>query len=242
MAGPPPVNRDARTIEAVLFDLYGTLVPEYARADFYATVDAMGAAIGADADAFRAAWDATASARQTGGFATIEGNLRSICVDLGLDPGDLAIQRALEPRAEMYRRRFHPRDGAVETLTALRHRGYPIALVSMCAPDTPSLWAGTDLAPLVDATVFSSETGLRKPEPAIYLEATSRLGVAPEACVYVGDGAYGELTGAAALGMDPYLLVDPTLDHASLLTPERDAWQGATISHLTDVLAFLPAR
>jgi putative hydrolase of the HAD superfamily len=140
----------------------------------------------------------------------------------------------------MYRRWFHPRAGAVEVLSALRTRGYPIALVSMCAPDTPALWHSTELAALVDAEVFSSETGLRKPEPAIYLEAASRLDVASDRCVYVGDGAYGELTGAAAVGMHPYLLVDPDLDHAAMLTPERDAWDGATIADLRDVLTFLP--
>lgn len=227
-------------VDAVLFDLYGTLVPEYSKADFYASVAAMAGAVDADGDAFRAAWDATARARQTGGFTSVEDNVRAICDELGLHPDDDDIARGLEPRAAMYRRWFHPRVGAVETLTALRSRGYPIALVSMCAPDTPALWRTTELAALVDATVFSSETGLRKPEPEIYLEATSRLGVAPDRSVYVGDGAYGELTGAAAVGMHPYLLVDAELDHAAMLTPERDAWDGATIADLRDVLSFLP--
>jgi putative hydrolase of the HAD superfamily len=227
-------------IDAVLFDLYGTLVPEYSTADFYASVAAMAEGVGADVDAFRAAWDATARARQTGGFATVEDNVRAVCDDLGLAPSELAIAGGLEPRAAMYSRWFHPRAGAVEVLSTLRTRGYPIALVSMCAPDTPVLWQSTELAALVDAEVFSSETGLRKPEPAIYLEAASRLGVAPDRCVYIGDGAYGELTGAAAVGMHPYLLVDPDLDHAAMLTPERDAWDGATIADLRDVLTFLP--
>jgi putative hydrolase of the HAD superfamily len=241
MASAPgmSVPGPAGPVDAVLFDLYGTLVPEYSKADFYASVAAMAEAVGADVDAFRAAWDATARARQTGGFATVEANVRAVCDDLGLAPSDLAIVRGLEPRAAMYRRWFHPRVGAVEVLSTLRTRGYPIALVSMCAPDTPALWQTTELAALVDAEVFSSQTGLRKPEPAIYLEAASRLGVAPDRCVYVGDGAYGELTGAAAVRMHPYLLVDPDLDHAAMLTPERDAWDGATIADLREVLAFL---
>ena len=51
-------------------------------------------------------------------------------------------------------------------------------------------------------TVFSSEVGLRKPGyPAIYLAASEGLGVSPQACLYCGDGAYGELTGAATVGM-----------------------------------------
>ena len=72
--------------------------------------------------------------------------MRAVCDDLGLAPSDLAIARGLEPRAAMYRRWFHPRVGAVEVLSTLRTRGYPIALVSMCAPDTPALWHLTELA------------------------------------------------------------------------------------------------
>lgn len=40
-----------------------------------------------------------------------------------------------------------------------------------------------------------------KPDPAIYLLACRRLGVAPEDCVFVGDGGDRELEGAAAVGM-----------------------------------------
>ena len=82
MSVPEPTG----PVDAVLFDLYGTLVPEYSKADFYASVAAMAEAVGADVDTFRAAWDATARARQTGGFATVEANVRAVCDDLGLAP------------------------------------------------------------------------------------------------------------------------------------------------------------
>ena len=127
-------------------------------------------------------------------------------------------------------------------LTELSARGYPIALVSVCSPDIPERWRGLPLAPLVDVTVFSSEVGLRKPDPAIYLAASEGLGVSPQACLYCGDGAYGELTGAAAVGMTPYLIRDPSLDHDALLTPDRDDWAGATIGDLRELLAVLPSR
>ena len=64
--------------------------------------------------------------------------------------------------------------------------------------------------------------------------------MACDGCIYVGDGAYGELTGAAAVGMVPYLLLDPDLDHASMLTPERDEWARASIAHLRAVLDLVP--
>jgi putative hydrolase of the HAD superfamily len=228
--------------EAVVFDLFGTLVPEYTKAEFYATVIAAADAVGADRVAFRAEWDRTAPARQTGGFRDMSSNVRAICDALGVMADGSAIERALEAREAMYRARFHPRDGALETLAELRSRGYPIALVSMCAPDTPERWSSLPLAPFVEVTVFSSEVGLRKPDPEIYLAASDRLGVSPEACVYCGDGAYGELTGAAAVGMTPFLIRDAALDHDALLTPERDAWGGAVIGHLRELLELLPPR
>ena len=230
-----------RPFEAAVFDLFGTLVPEYTKAEFYGAVADAAEVLGADQAAFRAEWDRTAPARQTGGFTDLASNLRAICDVLGLSVDDATIDRALEARETMYRAGFHPRVGALETLTELRSRGYPIALVSMCAPDTPARWRTLPLAPFVEVTVFSSETGLRKPDPAIYLAATDRLGVSPEACVYCGDGAYGELTGAAAVGMTPFLIRDGSLDHDELLTPERDAWEGAVIGDLRELLDLLPA-
>ena len=228
------------SFEGVVFDLFGTLVPEYTKADFYGAVVAAADALGVDRAAFRAEWDRTAPARQTGGFTDLPSNLRAICDVLGVSPDDVAIDRALEAREAMYRAGFHPREGALETVEELHARGYPIALVSMCAPDTPARWRSLPLASFVDVTVFSSEVGLRKPDPAIYLAATDALGVTPAACVYCGDGAYGELTGAAAVGMTPYLISDPSLDHEALLTPERDAWDGAVIGDLRELLDVLP--
>lgn len=228
--------------EAVVFDLFGTLVPEYTKAEFYGTVDAAARALAADPVAFRAEFDRTAPARQAGGFPDMRSNVRAICDAIGIRADDAAIDRALAPRDAMYERGFRPREGSLETLTELRSRGYPIALVSVCAPDIPARWRRLPLAPFVEVTVFSSEVGLRKPDPAIYLAATDGLGVAPEACLYCGDGAYGELTGAAAVGMTPYLIRDPSLDQEALLTPERDPWDGAVIGDLRELLELLPAR
>ena len=226
--------------EGVIFDLYGTLVPEFRRDDFYEAVRAMAVCLGADPRAFRRAWDATAIGRQTGAFPDMEANVRAIAADLGSTPADAAVSEALAIRAEMYDRYFHPRPGALETLAELKARGYPLALVSMCAPDTPALWRACALAPFIDVEVFSSEVGLRKPDAAIYRFATERLGVAPERCLYCGDGAYGELTGAEAVGMRAVLILDQSVDQSAALRPEGEVWTGATVADLRDLLDRLP--
>jgi len=190
----------------------------------------MGDALELDPTAFEAGWSATAMERQTGGFATVEENVRAICAALGIAVTDEGIERALASRAAMYRDLFHPRAGAMETLAELKARGYPIALISMCAPDAPALGPGSPLAPFVEVEVFSSEVGLRKPDEAIYRYATDALGVEPASCLYCGDGAYGELSGAAAIGMTAYLIADPSVDPTMSLTPEREDWEGARVT------------
>ena len=229
------------TFGAVVFDLFGTLVPEFSRSDFYGAVRRIAEILGSDAGRFEAEWNATALERQTGAFTTVEDNVRSICASLGIGPSDDAVERALDVRLGLYRRSFHPCVGALETLAEVRARGYPIGLISMCAPDAPAMWRASPLAPLVDVEVFSSETGLRKPDAAIYFYAADWLGVDPQVCLYCGDGAYGELSGAAAVGMTPYLIADPSVDPEGSLAPEREDWDGATVSDLRQLLALLPS-
>ena len=229
-------------LDAVVFDLFGTLVPEFAKADFFDRNRAMAQMLGADPDRFLQEWDRTAIARQTGGFTDIESNVRAICAALELEVDESALPRALDLRLDLYRTWFRPRPGARETLAEVKARGYPVALISMCAPDTPALWRACELAPFVDVEVFSSEVGLRKPDAAIYRCATDGLGVEPAACLYCGDGAYGELRGATEVGMTAFLIADPAVDPEASLTPEREEWNGARVADLRELLVHLPAR
>ena len=225
-------------VRAVVFDLFGTLVYEFPRADWDAWLDTTAAIVEADPEAFHAAWSATAVERQTGGLGDIEENLRTVAARAGAWPTDAQIAEALEGRAAMYREWFVPRPGAQEVLPELRSAGYGLALVSMCAPDAPAMWRASPLAGSVDAEVFSSEVALRKPDPPIYRLAAERLDVEPEACLYVGDGAYRELTGAAAVGMRPVLIRDPD-EQAEMLRPDPDDWGGETVGDLREIPVLL---
>jgi putative hydrolase of the HAD superfamily len=238
------VAGDVSRFDAAIFDLFGTLVHEFPRSAFYETVREAARALACDEEAFEAEFMRTAVGRQTGAYAGgMAENVREICAAIGAaDPDDELIERALAPREAMYRAWFRPRTGAVEALTEIRARAYPIGLISMCAPDTPALWRASVFAPLVDVTVFSSECGLRKPDPAIYLACTDALGVDPSRCLYCGDGAYSELTGAEAVGMTAVEIRDPAIDHAEQLRPEGEDWAGASVADLRDLLPLLPPR
>jgi HAD superfamily hydrolase (TIGR01509 family) len=57
------------------------------------------------------------------------------------------------------------------------------------------------IADLVDAVVFSSEVGRRKPAPEVYEAALQALGTAPERTLFAGDRVREDYEGPVALGM-----------------------------------------
>jgi putative hydrolase of the HAD superfamily len=89
-------------------------------------------------------------------------------------------------------------------LDSLRERSLLTGLVSNAFDPGWLLYrdlADMGLADRLDAAVFSSEVGLRKPHPAIFEATLSALGVEPEDALFVGDRRYEDVRGAKELGM-----------------------------------------
>jgi putative hydrolase of the HAD superfamily len=89
-------------------------------------------------------------------------------------------------------------------LDSLRERGLATGLVSNAFD--PGWLLHEDLARMgladrLDAAVFSSEIGKRKPHPAIFEAVLERLGVAPGDALFVGDRRLEDVQGAKELGM-----------------------------------------
>src|SRR5205807_6124381 len=57
------------------------------------------------------------------------------------------------------------------------------------------------VAERLDAAVFSSEVGKRKPHPAIFERALAAVGVEPAHALFVGDQLVADVGGAGAVGM-----------------------------------------
>ncbi len=225
------------TCEAVVFDLFGTLVPEFATSDWRRAMSEMAEVLGVDVDGLEREWSETSRERQTGGFPSPETNLRVVCERLGAEPGAGGIERAQRIRQDVYRGLFAPRPDAVGTLRMLKEGGLATGLISNCAPEAPALWWASPMASHVDVALLSTEVGLMKPDPDIYLMAAERLGVAPSGCLYVGDGGSYELAGAAAVGMDPVLLRDTP--EVATDRPEADGWTGRSIGALSEIPRLL---
>jgi putative hydrolase of the HAD superfamily len=138
------------------------------------------------------------------------------------------------------RKQLRPRPEAVRALEAARAAGLRIGLASNAGPTVPPLFEESPIARLVDRAVFSCTLGVAKPDARIYEAVSEHLGVAPEACVYLGDGADDELQGAQSVGMTPVLLrIDSEIELEGL-PPGAAAWPGPVIRAFADIREHLP--
>lgn len=222
---------------AVIFDCYGTLTVSATREARAAGHELVAAALGVDLDAYAAAMTNTWQERARGRLGDLPQTLRVIANACGVDPDEATLAHASAVRRETQRAFLELRPDAVPTLRALNERGLKTAVVSDCTHELAEQWPELAVAPYVGATVFSVVEGLKKPEPAIFLLASERLGIRPAEALYVGDGDGNELPGSAAVGMRPIRLLTPDHAHGHVFDPVT--WTGATTSSLQEVLDIL---
>ena len=94
-------------------------------------------------------------------------------------------------------------DGARETLTELKRRGYHLGIITDTyhTRETKLEWLQRNgIDQVWDVFVSSCEEGVRKPHPAIYRAALSQLDLAPSEASFVGHKR-SELDGAKAVGL-----------------------------------------
>lgn len=221
------------TIRAVVFDYFGTLTPSITTIIRESEQQALSQALGVDSDALEAAWGASFRERSTGRTGDLRATLALLARGLGGHPTEAGLTEAAAIRSAAYLRSAVPRPETVAVLTELRAAGLKLAVVSDCSDELVKAWPDLPVAACVDATVFSSVVGVRKPDPLMYRLACEQLGVPADECVYVGDGGSGELTGASTFGMRAVLLADE--GWATGHRYDADTWHGETINALTEV-------
>jgi len=177
-------------IQAVLFDLDGTLIDS--APDLGAAADKMRTERGMPSlplSAYRPM--AGAGARGMLGVA------------FGMTPEHPEFARYREEFFVNYENAMTERtvifEGVPELMAALVQRGLPWGVVTnKSSRFTLPLTAAMPLFASAGAIVSGDTTPHAKPHPAPLFEASRRLGVAPERCVYVGDDERDIVAGLAA--------------------------------------------
>ena len=191
------------TIEAVLFDFNGVLTTSPfahmaalgtdAGVDGQVVLDLMLGPYDEDTDH---AWHRFERGEITAAEYGADLFARATEANVQLDFGSLANM--------MSRLEIH--DVVIDRIRTLRDAGYRTGLVTNNVKEASSQWR--EMVPvdeLFDVIVDSSQVGMRKPNPAIFLHALELLGVAPERAVFLDD-APGNVAGARAVGLHGILV------------------------------------
>jgi putative hydrolase of the HAD superfamily len=226
-------------VDAVVFDLFGTVVATFSRDRHLRTLTLAAEALGLDPARCDAAWDADYDNRVRGRSGALAEQLRAIARSEGVALRRDQLDRVVATYVEFCNEQMMPVQNAAATLEALAERSVPVGLASNTAPDLAAAFDRSSLRPFFTTCTFSCVVGAAKPERAIYFSAAEALGVDPAGLLFVGDGSDDELAGAALAGLTPALLETDTAD---TYDPARDAvvnWTGIRLRDLSDVLELV---
>jgi len=226
--------------EAVIFDLFGTLVYKFPLQEHMHILSKMASVVSVPPEDFIRLWFDTFNERGLGIFS-IKTNIEHICRKIGIKPENDQIELAAHINLEYAVRTINPLPDAPQVISYLRSEGYKIGLISNCSSSIPQIVNKLPFAPLIDVSVYSSLIGIQKPDPRIYQLAIKQLAVEPKDCLYIGDGDSQELTGASKVGMQPILLrlLNENGVDVHRVDTERDVWDGPIISSLREILTLV---
>jgi putative hydrolase of the HAD superfamily len=162
--------------------------------------------------------------------------LRDSFATIGFDLPDDVIEHIVHLDHSAYSNSLRVEPEVVATLETLKGTGYALGLVSNLSLRPALVREDLErlgLARYLDATVFSSEVGLRKPDPRIFRQGLERLRTSPARTVFVGDRLMDDVSGARAVGMRTVQTRQFRQEESDEIRPD------AVIDHLRDLPAAL---
>jgi FMN phosphatase YigB (HAD superfamily) len=129
-----------------------------------------------------------------------------------------------------------------EVVIELHNRGYTLGMISnvITSQEIPDWLEADGLTTYFKSVALSSVLGIRKPDPAIYLEAARQAGVDPAFCVYVGDNLKRDITGTRKAGFGMVvIMISPENLLKSEITEENRP--DAIIHEFSELLDIFPS-
>jgi putative hydrolase of the HAD superfamily len=142
---------------------------------------------------------------------TLAGLVAEVCAAASFGLEDELREAAVAAYCAPIAERAAMSEGAAEVLEWLRTRGVRLGLISN------TVWPGDahrrdldryGLLRFFDVALFSSETGLWKPDPRVFLRALAELGADSDETVYVGDQLAEDVGGGLQAGLRTVLFGD----------------------------------
>lgn len=191
-------------IQAVIFDLFGTLVESDLYLSPYSDLMRSMELDDGEMTAARLLYLTTP-------LDTVEAAARLLEQRLPGRRVPLEAIRKAESDFSRHERSFDWVDGAREVLEELRGEGYRLGLVSNLTTAYKRTSQRLGIEELVDQVAYSCDVGAIKPAPGLFRAALDPLQVAPHDAVMVGDTYEADILGARRAGLKA-ILVDAVED------------------------------
>ena len=185
-------------IKAVIFDMFETLITLFEGRTYFS--ENIAEDVGVPLQDFRTEWHKTEHDRSLGKI-TFEEGVANTLKKFGVyskEKVDLVMKNRLAALGDTF---SAIPEASIQLLQTLHQKGILIGLITNTFSDERGFIRACPLFPFFDAAVISYEQGMCKPDPAVYKKMMSTLNVAPEECLYVGDGGSRELFAARDIGM-----------------------------------------
>ena len=187
------------TVDAVLLDLYDTLVrPDWPK--LAAGRDELAVRAGADPAVMREQWRCTHERRMLGQYGGLEGDLAAVLGASGVTPSATLVRELARREYANWAAGVHLYADVRPALGRLRRLGYRLAIVSNASCEAGNVVYALGLDWTVDAVVVSCQVGALKPDPVMLRIALDRLDVRPERALLLDD-VPANLSAAARLGL-----------------------------------------
>lgn len=133
---------------------------------------------------------------------------------------------------------------AREVLLELYRRGYRLGLISntVSSVEVPLILKEMNLSGCFEVIILSCVVGRRKPDPAIFLEATERMGILPQKCAYIGNLWERDVVPSRQAGFSLTCLLRDPKDPDSQVTNEPTKEPDFYIDNLKKLWDIFPPR
>jgi putative hydrolase of the HAD superfamily len=236
-----------RRIEAVVFDLFYTLVHPGTYPGGVGRAGWLARMLGVDPTDLKARWaafepvlEAGRAPKHSDGLGPELRWVRAVAADLGVVVTSTDLAR-IEADWDFTRRQalLDPPPSAVATLVALREHNIRLGVLSNTHGLEVRAWDRSPLAAHFDVVALSHEIGACKPDPSTYAYVLNQLKVSAAAAAYVGDGSSDELVEARSAGFGMVLLAEEA--PAKFIPddlPRLRAQADASVLSLTEVVGL----
>jgi putative hydrolase of the HAD superfamily len=221
--------------QAVVLDLFGTLVDAPTTADRDEACARLAAVMGVAVDSVVRYFGATWAIRHDGTLPSLAALVDHLIDRVGGSPAATAgVERAMRERAEQ---RLTPESIVLRVLAGLRADGIQVGVLSDASAEIAASWSQSELAAAVDGVVFSCTAGAVKPHPMLYQRIQARVDRPPSQMLYVGDGGGDELHGATRAGLTAIRVRRRGPSNA--LAFGETPWEGTELACIEDLPAYL---